>query len=128
MPGGRGEIGPGEARQLAREYRERREAAEALGRELAREGIDAEQLRELIAAMRQLESARAFEDPDEVARLQAAVVEGAKAFEFALRRQAARDGGEGPRLGGSAEVPAGYRELVEEYFRSLSRGRGNPSP
>ncbi|HEX6060216.1 MAG TPA: DUF4175 family protein [Gemmatimonadaceae bacterium] len=126
MPGGRGEIGPDEARQLAREYRERREAAEALGRRLEREGVDAEQLRELIAAMRRLESARAFEDPQEVARLQAAVVEGAKAFEFALRRQIARDGGEGPRLGGSTEVPAGYRELVEEYFRSLSRGRGTP--
>jgi hypothetical protein len=126
MPGGRGEIGPDEARQLAREYRERRAEAEALGRELAREGVDVEQLRELIAGMRRLESARAFDDPADVARLQAAVVEGAKAFEFALRRQAARDDGEGPRLGGSTEVPAGYRELVEEYFRSLSRGRRAP--
>jgi len=29
--------------------------------------------------------------------------------------------GERPRLGGSDEVPAGFRELVEEYYRSLAR-------
>jgi hypothetical protein len=31
--------------------------------------------------------------------------------------------GEPLRLGGADEVPAGFRALVEEYYRALARGR-----
>jgi hypothetical protein len=42
-------------------------------------------------------------------------------FEYALRRELEGTGVEKLRLSGSAEVPQGWRRLVEEYYRSLSR-------
>ncbi len=56
----------------------------------------------------------------ELARLQAAVTEGLKRFEFDLRRQIAADGA-AVALSGSDEVPEAYRKLVEEYTRSLAK-------
>lgn len=94
-------------------------------RELAREGIDGAELERLIGRLRALESGRSFNDPDELARLRGAVLEGFKEFEFALRRQLGESEREGPVLGGGNEVPPGYRDLVSEYFRSLSR-KGKP--
>jgi hypothetical protein len=44
-----------------------------------------------------------------------------KAFEFALRRKLEGAQTGGPALGGLDRVPARYRELVNEYFRSLGR-------
>jgi hypothetical protein len=74
--------------------------------------------------MRALERARVYDDPEEAARLQAAVADGLKAFEFALRRRLEGAGGEQVRLGAGDQVPPGFRALVEEYYRSLARGGG----
>ena len=59
------------------------------------------------------------------ARLQDEVVQGLKRFEFALRREL-QLGSERVFLSGSEEVPATFRELVEEYYRALSREPGGP--
>ena len=71
--------------------------------------------------MRALESAGAYDDPEELQRLQASVIDGLKTFEFGLRRRIEGTGRDRPLLSGSDEVPPGYRQLVEEYYRSLSR-------
>lgn len=112
---------PEEMRQLAREMRERRGEADQLRRELARQGVDVRELERAIERMRQLERSDTFDDPEELARLHGAVVEGLKSFEFTLRRTV--EGAERDRLvlGGSDEVPPGFRQLVEEYYRSLAR-------
>jgi hypothetical protein len=110
-----------DARQFSRELRSQRESAEALRRELARGGTSTEDLQRLIARLRELESGRAFNDPEELARLRGAVLDGVKEFEFSLRRQLGESERDGPVLGGSNDVPAGYREMVSEYFRSLAR-------
>jgi len=110
-----------DARQFSRELRGQREGAEGLRRELAREGVATRDLDRLIARLRELESGRSFNDPDELARLRGAVLEGFKEFEFSLRRQLGEREREGPVLGGGNDVPPGYRDLVSEYFRSLSR-------
>jgi hypothetical protein len=68
-----------------------------------------------------MESERAFQNPEDLARLRSSVVEGFKEFEFSLRREFGDADGDRPTLGGGDDVPAGYRELVNEYFRSLSR-------
>jgi hypothetical protein len=80
----------------------------------------------LIGRMRALEGEGGWRDADDVERLQADLVEGLKAFEFALRRQLGEPEGDQPRLGGSDEVPAAWRARVEEYFRSLARTSGAP--
>ena len=123
MGGARGTLSPEQVRQFAREYRERREGAEALRRELSRLGVDAGDLEGLIRQLHTLEGQRPYSDPEELAQLQRSVVEGFKAFEFALRRQLASDEGTGPVLGGTQEVPPKFRALVEEYYRSLGRGK-----
>jgi hypothetical protein len=63
-----------------------------------------------------------------VQRLQASVVEGFKAFEFALRRDIEGAGRGRPVLGGSDDVPPGFRPLVEEYYKSLSKGAKKAAP
>jgi hypothetical protein len=78
-------------------------------------------LDQLIARLREMEAGRTFNDPEELERLRASVVEGLKEFEFGLRRQLGAADKEGPVLGGSEDVPQAYRDLVNEYFRSLSR-------
>jgi len=121
--GGSGQFSPDDARQFGREVERRRAEAEELRRALARQGYATGDLDSLIARMRTLEQQRAYANADEAERLQASVVDGLKAFEFALRRRVEGDQDDPPRLGGSDEVPAEFRALVEEYYRSLARSR-----
>ena len=44
-----------------------------------------------------------------------------KRFEFGLRRQAKMNGSE-VFLSGADDVPEQYRKLVEQYYKSLSKG------
>lgn len=113
-------------RQYGRELRGQREAADALRRELQSQGRSVEELNDLIDQLRSMEGARAFNDPAELARLRQAVVQGFKEFEFALRRQLGGVEADRPALGGNANVPAGYRDMVNEYFKALSRKPGTP--
>ena len=120
--GGPGQMSPEEGRQYRQEIGRRRAALEELQRQLTEEGIDARGLNEVLGDLRNLERPGALDDPATLASLQEAVIAGLKEFEFALRRQlGARESGEGITAGG--DVPPRYRALVEEYYRSLSRGR-----
>lgn len=110
-----------DARQFGRELRGQREAAEELRRDLQRQGQNVEDLTQLIEDLRRIEGSRAFNDPDELARLRSNVVQGFKEFEFALRRQVVGAEADRPALGGNENVPPGYRDMVNEYFKSLSR-------
>lgn len=112
---------PEEIRQFGRELRSQREAAEALRRELQGQGRNVEELNDLIDQLRSIEGARAFNDPEELSRLRGAVVQGFKEFEFSLRRQVVGAEDDRPALGGNANVPAGYRDMVNEYFKALSK-------
>jgi hypothetical protein len=75
----------------------------------------------MIAELRALESARVYNDPEELQRLQSAVVERFKGFEFALRRAMEGELTDRPLLGGTSDVPAEYRKMVEEYYKALAR-------
>lgn len=126
--GPRGPYTGEDVRQYGRELRSQREAAEALRRELQGQGRNVENLTDLIEQLRNLEGARAFNDPDELARLRSAVVQGFKEFEFTLRRQLVGVEADRPALGGNENVPPGYRDMVNEYFKSLSRKPSTPPP
>jgi hypothetical protein len=118
---GTGRFSPEDARQFGREAQQRRADAEELRRSLSRQGIETNDLDELIARMRALEGQRVYNDAEEAERLQQSVVEGLKAFEFALRRRIEGPAADQLRLGGSDDVPPRFRALVEEYYRSLAR-------
>jgi hypothetical protein len=100
--------------------RERREDAENLRRDLAAQGYDVADLDRILARMRQIDDERAFDNTEEVRQLQASVIEGLKAYEYALRRQIEGTAKEKLFLGGNDDVPEGFRKLVEEYYKSLS--------
>jgi hypothetical protein len=55
-----------------------------------------------------------------LARLQSIVAEGLKRFEFGLRQKVEGDLNRAA-LSGSVEVPAQFRALVEQYYRSLAK-------
>jgi hypothetical protein len=116
-----GQLSADDIRQFSREFREQRQSAEALKRELQQLGVDPSDLNRMIEQMRQLESGKNYDNPASVERLQDSLIEGLKAFEFALRRQVEGADKGRPVLGGSGDVPAGFRQMVDEYYRSLSK-------
>ncbi|GMR12087.1 MAG: hypothetical protein BMS9Abin29_0274 [Gemmatimonadota bacterium] len=111
----------GQIRQFRSEVRERAAEVRDLQRVLDEQDIDSRQLADVAQALRSLDRARGFEDTAELARLQAQVLEGLKQLEFGLRRELEGSAVDQAFLAGSEDVPAGFRKLVEEYYRSLSR-------
>ncbi len=53
--------------------------------------------------------------------LEAEVLDTLRQLEFELRRALAGGSGADVLTGSSDRAPEGYREMVEEYFRALSR-------
>jgi hypothetical protein len=70
--------------------------------------------------MRQLSAEGTLRDTETAGRLAGSVIEGLKAYEYALRRQIEGTTKEKLFLGGNDDVPEGFRKLVEEYYKSLS--------
>jgi hypothetical protein len=110
-----------EVRQYQRELRERIAEAEALRRELRAQGQDVGQLDRLLGELRGLNGAIGTgANAGEIAGLRASVVEGFKAYEFALRRALEGSDKERLLLGRSGDVPPGFKQMVEEYYKSLA--------
>ena len=115
-----GVFDPRDVRQWQREFRERGMEAQELQRLLRAENFgDAGDLNEIIQAMQALDDPRVYQSAEEIARLQTFVLEGLKRFEYRLRREVENDS-EDLFLAGSDEVPSGFRDLIEEYFKSLA--------
>ncbi len=112
-----------EIRQLRREFRERVGDAESLRRELARQNLDVPDLGEIIRRMEEFEKKQIFLNPLGLEKLEEEVLADLKQFEYWLRRELEGIGEEQLFLAGSDQVPPDYRQLVEEYFRSLSRSK-----
>ena len=115
---------PEDIRQFRGEYRERARELADLRQELAGTGVGIEELDGVIRAMRELDDRRVYDDMEEIIRLQTQILEGVKRFEFGLRRAAGEGDAERLLLSGSDEVPPGFRQLIEEYYRSLARSPG----
>jgi hypothetical protein len=117
-----GRFTPEDIRQFRGEARQWANQAEQLRRLLQGqpERLDTRQLDDILKGLRALEDDRVYQDVEELARLQSAVSENMKRFEFALRRRAESAAGQ-PVLSGADEVPEKFRKLVEEYYKSLSK-------
>jgi len=110
-------------RQFRGEVRQWAADAEALRKLLQSERVDTRQLDEVLRGLRSLQDEGVYKDAAELLRLQSAVTENMKRFEFGLRRRAEAAGAQ-PVLSGTDEVPEQFRKLVEEYYKSLSKGAG----
>ena len=84
------------------------------------EGFEAGDLDDIIQRMRELDDLRTYQDVAEIARLQTFVLDELKRFEYRLRREVDSENEE-LYLASSDEVPPGFRDLIEEYYRVLSR-------
>ena len=116
-----GRLSQGDIRQFRSEARQRIQEAIELQRILEEEDLNQQQLGEVIAALRQLDREDVYLDLAELNRLQSQIVEGLKQLEFGLRRELEGEGQDRVFVSGSDEVPTGFRRLVEEYYRALSR-------
>jgi chromosome condensin MukBEF ATPase and DNA-binding subunit MukB len=108
-------------RQFRGEIRQWMNDAEQLRRLVQGQKLDTRQLDEVLRGLRSLQDDRLYKDVEELQRLQAAVTENMKRFEFGLRRRAEGATAQ-PVLSGADEVPEQFRKLVEQYYKSLSKG------
>ena len=118
-------LSPEEVRQFRSEFEQRAEQIRDLRNQLRDAGRPADDLQAVLDAMTRLSQEGAFEDPTQVAQLQAEALEALKRLEFGLRREVEGESPQRARLSGSDDVPEGYRALVEEYYRTLARGGGS---
>ena len=126
-PGGWGDQRPGsydfdpqDIRQWQRELQERLADAQDIQRLLEPENFPAGELDEIIQRMREFDDPRVYQDAAVLAGLQSLLLENLKRFEYRLRREVDTEN-EDLFLALSDDVPPGFRELIEEYYRSLSQ-------
>ena len=118
-----GQIPPQDLRQFNRELTQRGEQLEALREQLEQEGIDATDLERIIDRLKGLGSGSGLAAPESIAVLERDIVQGLKEFEYGLRRSLApSDDGRLLQVGDD-EVPDGYEEMVEEYYKALAGER-----
>ena len=99
--------------------------AEQLRRLVQGQKLDARQLDEVLRGLRALQDDRVYQNVEELQRLQSQVTENMKRFEFGLRRRAEGANAQ-PVLSGADEVPEQFRKMVEQYYKSLSKGPEQP--
>jgi hypothetical protein len=118
--GGYGYYNPDDIRQFRRDFREWAADAQALRRQLQAAGVNPRELDDIIRDLERFDTDRVYADPRGLELLQASAIDKLKKFEFSLRRKA--DGGnDSLSLSGSDQVPEGFRQAIEEYYRSLAR-------
>ena len=111
---------PGDIRQWQREFQERLGDAQDIRRLLQQEGFAAGELDDIIRRMQEFDDTRVYQSIDVLASLQTEILEELKRFEYRLRREIDAESEE-LFLAASDDVPPGFRELIEEYYRALSR-------
>jgi hypothetical protein len=110
-------------RQLRAEARERAGEVQELQRQLRQQGANPESLEAALGALRELQSAGPYNDPEEVERLLARVTRGLQDFEFDLRQALEEADKQKLFLGAPGQVPVQYQKAVEDYYRALAKKR-----
>ena len=116
-----------EIAQYTREFAQRLAQARDLLRTLEADGQEVQDLKEAIDALEALEDPGTYGDLPQIAMLQGQIQENLKRLEFLLRREVEGERPGRAALTGSDEVPAGFRKMVEEYFKNLARRGGGGS-
>ncbi|PYQ98997.1 MAG: hypothetical protein DMF96_08830 [Acidobacteria bacterium] len=89
-------------------------------RQLQQAGVSPRDLDEVLRDLKAFDNDRVYADPKGLEQLQAAAIDKLKKFEFMLRRKA-EAGNDSLSLSGSDQVPDGFRQAIEEYYRSLAK-------
>ena len=112
-------MSPDDARQFRAEIRQLTQTADGLRRTVGKE--DQAAVADMLKKLKALDSEQVFKDPAQFERLHAAAADAVKRFEFNLRRRMELKGNE-VLLSGDGDVPEEFRKLVEQYYKSLSKG------
>jgi hypothetical protein len=112
--------------QLQRELAQRLAEAEALRRDLQRQGRDVSQLDQAIQGLEGATNLRSLSD-ERAAKLLHTQVDALKNFEFQLAR-AINGQKEGVRVVRTGDVPPAYRAWVDEYYREIGKTPGAKKP
>src|SRR3954468_14060423 len=123
--GGYGRWNPDDIRQFRGQFREWANDAEGLRRQLQQAGVSPRDLDDVLRDLRSFDNDRVYADPKGLEQLQAAAIEKLKKFEFSLRRKADATS-DSLSLSGSDQVPEGFRQAIEEYYRSLAKKSAPP--
>lgn len=121
-----GRLSANDIQQFSREAQQRLADAEALRRDLARQGLSTTELDRAIENLRQLGSPVTLEDTRASADLRGKVIDGFKDFEFGLRRKLGDSDSTRVLLERTGDVPAAYKKNVEEYYRAIGKGKAAP--
>ncbi|HQR33565.1 MAG TPA: hypothetical protein PLK30_12585, partial [Blastocatellia bacterium] len=123
---GGGPIRSSGQRQAGSELREYLKDAEALRRELGKDRDLARGLDQAIQGLRQANDAINRDDMQTALLLKDQVIEPLRGLEMELsKRVQAKLGTNRLRLGDEGSAPAGYRKLVDEYYKRLSSQKQN---
>ncbi|MEE8062317.1 MAG: DUF4175 family protein [Gemmatimonadales bacterium] len=117
---GSGRLRPQDLRQFNRELDQRRAQLQELRDQLRQEGIDSEDLDRIIDRLRGLGSGSGLAGPETIAVLERDIVQGLKEFEYTLRRSLNPSEDERLLQVSDDEVPGGYEEMVENYYKALA--------
>ena len=91
-----------------------------LQRRLREAGVNRPEVQSARNVLRKLDDNRVFADPRNLEALMSAANQSLKQLEFDLRKKI--EGSDQPMsLSASDEVPAGFRQNIEEYFRALAK-------
>ncbi|HET9424558.1 MAG TPA: hypothetical protein VFO55_04230 [Gemmatimonadaceae bacterium] len=112
--------------QFQRELAQRLAEAEALRRELSRQGRDVSQLDQAIEGLQRARNLRSLSD-ERAARMLQSQVDALKTFEFQLARAITGEK-EGVRVGRVGDVPPAYRAWVDEYYREIGKTPAKKPP
>jgi hypothetical protein len=123
LPFGIGTRGDEDARQLGREFRQRFADAQELRRLLDRNSTQMENLEKVIESLRRAGDYQDYRNPAQIESLRAAI-DFMRKVELGLARDLDRlSRNEEYLSSGDDEAPAGYRKLVDEYYRSIARSK-----
>jgi hypothetical protein len=116
-------LSQGDVRQFSNEIQQRLRDAEALRTDLAKQGVDVSALDRALEAMRASANDDKLKDEKSGGELRTQVIDGLKAYEFALRRSLEGKGDGQVLSGRNGDVPQEFRAYVEEYYRSIARAK-----
>jgi hypothetical protein len=113
-------------RQIANQARQLAQEAQDVRRQLQQAGVGGRDLApvdEVVKALRALGNEQNLLKPGSLPELYSAAVERFKALEFEIRKRVDTTNDQ-LFLGGSEDVPASFRSLIEEYYRALAKKGG----
>ncbi len=127
MSGGSGDARPGlsngDARDVRNQARQLANDAQALRQRLQQSGAtgkDLQSVDEVVKLLRGMDSDKASNDPRGIQELAATALDKLTKFEWDLRKRVDTSN-DALYLNGTEDAPSAYKDMIEQYYRALSK-------